>query len=96
MELEHYMWVDRDPPEPGETPYDLADAFEDADDFGVNNQDTELIKICKLILIELGYYVPMSQKEISNTYVTKGTVWSFKMKGIPYKEVDSFGGWLEK
>jgi dimeric dUTPase (all-alpha-NTP-PPase superfamily) len=87
------MWVDRDEPEEGESPYDLADAFLDAMEFGEDNQDGALVKICKLILIELGYYVPMSQKEIENSYVTRGTVWDFKLKGIPYKGVDS---WLEK
>ena len=96
MELEHYMNVDRDTPEPGEAPFDMADAFFDAMEFGENNQDTALEKMCKLILIELGYYVPMSQTEIDNTYVTRGKAWNFKLKGVPYKGVTSFGEWLEK
>ena len=96
MELNHYMLVDREEPEEGERPYDLADAFFDALDFGENNQDHVLSKICKMILVELGFYVPMSQKDIDNTYVTRGTVWDFKLKGIPYQGVDTYIDWLNK
>ena len=96
VELDYYMSVDRDPPEEGELPYDMANAFLDAMDFAEDNQDKQLEHMCESILIELGYYIPMSQADINNTYVTRGKVWDFKLSGIPYKGQDSFGSWLEK
>jgi hypothetical protein len=96
LELQHYMEVDRDEPEEGDAPYDIANAFFDAMDFAEDNQDTGLERICKLILIDVGFYKPMSQQDINNSYVTSGRVWDFKMNGIPYRGTDSIEQWLSK
>jgi hypothetical protein len=96
-ELDHFMNVDReDDLEPDEKAYDIVDAFEDAMRFAEDNRDHKLLLICRYILIQAGYYRPMTQKEIDNTVVSRGSVWDFKLKGIPYIGDDSFGSWLEK
>lgn len=48
----------------------------------------------KNIQIQLGIVRPISQKEMDNTYVTRGKKYDFKLKGI-YYVFDSWDG-LEK
>lgn len=92
-ELNHFMEVDREDPDPGETPYDIVDAFDDVTRFAENNRDNNLLKMCRKIEIAVGQCVPMSQKDIDNTVVTSGTPWDFKLNGIPYVYV---WGWMDK
>ena len=74
--------------------YDIADAFLDALDVAESNQERALLKECRAILIGLGYYVEMTQDEISQTQVSRGTVWDFKIKGVAYRNISSLQEWL--
>ena len=92
-ELNHWMEIDRDPPEEGEQPYDVADAFLDVE----NLSDTEKAYVeyraeCRRILIDVGYYRIMPQKEIDDTIVTSGTKWAFKLKGVAYTQDQAISG----
>lgn len=51
---------------------------------------------CRSVLIDAGYYRPMSQEDIDSTLTSRGYPWDFKMKGIAYQGLESMQGWLEK
>jgi len=42
------------------------------------------LKHARQILIKAGYYRVMSDREIANTTVSRGTVWDFKIGGVAY------------
>lgn len=78
----------------GET---LLDAFLTLDDLSDTEQSLVRYRTaCRKVLIDAGFYRPMSQEEIDSTTTSRGYPWDFKMKGIAYRGSESMQGWLEK
>jgi hypothetical protein len=92
-ELEYHMNLDDRDYE-----YDLADAFFDIYDKAECNDDKMVVNACRKILIEVGRYRVMTQKEINNTLIIgRGSrkVWDFKLKGVPYTFDGANCEWIE-
>ena len=78
--------------------WDAVDAFthiESLAEEGVEGWDGFKTPV-RDVLIEAGYYRPMSEKEIANTTSTRGTVWDFKRKGQAYKSDEGLETWIDK
>lgn len=89
-EIEHKLNIDR---EESDEVYDTCDALLEIYDMAECNSELKLIKECRLILIDLGFYRIMPQSEIDNTTVSRGTVWDFKIKGTAYTSDSTFNDW---
>jgi hypothetical protein len=91
MDIDHSDWA----VEEGQ-PYDLADAFSDVMDIAESNMDRRMTNIIRRILIDVGYYIPMTEEEVAGTATMGGTQkWDFKMGGIPYMGISDWQGWLD-
>ena len=91
-ECEHQMSVET---EDGPAHQDVVSAFDDAYNFLECSEDRAGVKAAREALIEAGYYRVMTTQEIADTVTTRGTAWSFRLKGKPYIYDKSFDKWLE-
>ena len=88
-EIEHQMSVDRD------YPYDEVCAVLDTEDRAETNDNRKLENQCRKMLVAIGFYRPMSQEEIDNTFVSSGTRWHFKMNGIAFTTDNTADEWID-
>lgn len=77
--------------EEGGEPYTLIDAFKDVDDQATENEDRDLIRQCRITLMNVGYYVEINPDEHT---VSHGKPYEFKLGGKYYQCVDSMQSWL--
>jgi hypothetical protein len=52
-----------------------------------------LLREARRLLIAIGFYRPMTEADIRNTWVSRGTKWAFKMDGTPYEAVAPAETW---
>lgn len=91
-ELEHYLWGVDD----REYEYDPVFAVFDIEDRnGLKEGDKRLLREARKLLIAIGYYRPMTDEDIRNTWVSSGTKWAFKMGGVPYDAVGPSESWCD-
>jgi len=80
-----------------EGPYDVVDAFLDTEAVAEENASSKRERVdCHRILIDTGFYVPMTEAEIRATTTTRGRPWSFKLQGVAYRCLLSLSQWLEE
>ncbi len=79
-EVQFHYELDGEPDEPKEWYHAFVDAFVQAEDLN----DRPLVIACRKALIEVGWYVPMTEWDLKNSKTTRGTVWEFKLNGVPY------------
>lgn len=77
-EIDHQMTVERD------YEYDELDALFDTEDNAEGWKKRGLLRQCRMLLIEIGFYRIMPQSEIDNTWVSGGTKWDFRLDGEAY------------
>lgn len=87
-EIEHFRDnVDR---EDDGIPYDTISALWDAESFAEEYRDRRILTACRRVFIALGCYRVMTAEEIAETWVSRGTPWSFALDGKKWTEVDDF------
>lgn len=75
--------------------WDDIDAFLHIQDLSETEDGWKAFKIpCRKVLIDAGFYVPMTQEEIDSCWVSGGTVWDFKMQHVAYQCVSGLMGWV--
>lgn len=84
-EINHLLDIDN-----REYKYDELTALFDLEDSLKYNwdktpQNRALLKLIRTIMIDMGYYRPMTGDEISSTFCSNGRVpWDFKLKTVAY------------
>ncbi|AKF13603.1 hypothetical protein PHIN3_340 [Sinorhizobium phage phiN3] len=88
-EIGHFMGIDE-----REYDYDQVSALFDA--MNMEGQTRHVVTIARSLLIQFGFYRPMPQDEIENTYVSGGRVpWFFKLNGIRYTSDETDEEWFD-
>jgi hypothetical protein len=85
-----------------EYPYDAVDATFDAEDRaeiflrdGSSPSARATLRGAREALIAIGFYRPMTDEEIQNTWTSSGRApWAFKLKGVAYTSDDSAEEWM--
>jgi hypothetical protein len=77
--------------------YDELDALFDIEERSEHGSLAHrgLLKQCRQLLTQMGFYRAMPQDEIDNTWVSGGTKWHFKMGGVPYTSDYNASTWVE-
>lgn len=93
-EIDHWLNLDR------EYEYDVVSAIFDietrAEEWVADgdNRHKPLLDEVRKILIEIGFYRPMTQEEIENTYVSNGhSPWNFKLNEVAYTADETVEEW---
>lgn len=88
-EIEHFMGI-----EERDYDYDEVSALFDA--MNLENQSNSVVRTCRNVLIEFGFFRVMPDEEIENTYVSNGRVpWNFKLKGVAYTTDETDEEWFD-
>ena len=67
-------------------PYTLTESFDYVSELAECGDLWKHLKTpARKVQIALGEYVPMTEEQIENTYVSHGKKWDFKLGGIAYK-----------
>lgn len=88
-EINHFMLIE-------EREYDYDELCALFDTMNMEGQERPVITVARTLLIEFGYYRPMPQEEIDNTYTSGGRVpWHFKLNGIRYTSDETEEEWFD-
>lgn len=68
--------------------FDTVDHAEVSRNYGAASR--RLFNVCKQVMIDIGYVIPMTQEDIDNTYSSNGRKWYFKKNNIAYDTHDYF------
>ena len=74
---------------------DIADAFVEVESLATDTNDRPMIAACRRVLIDAGYYQPMSDEVIARCVVSRGKAWDFSMSGVKYECVSGLTEWAE-
>ena len=74
--------------------FDELSAIFDVEERAEEWKNRGLLTACRRTLIAIGFYRVMTDHEVANTITTSGTVWAFKLDGVPYTSDFNQYAWM--